>query len=266
MKRGFSLIELIFAIVIIGISVAALPRIIQQTQQSNEFALKQELTLNAKTMMGSILKEPWDSSALKQECDNVGSTICSNIKLYPWTTPIYNIALGGTDGTRVGIVGLSGIGGRIDRNPDLGKNWQVANKAEFKNKSYGRGSKNDIDDYDNTSFIIGANASAGDFLTQTRISIAVDYVNQTLETGNYRNSNDITINLDSTNTTESTTPTNIKRIIVTATDVNNPNPSHSISLTTYSFNIGNAPAVYQRDWNSPTVAVTPTPPAPGVTP
>lgn len=43
MKKGFTLLELVLTIVVMAIGIAALPRIVIMSQQSNEMALKQEL-------------------------------------------------------------------------------------------------------------------------------------------------------------------------------------------------------------------------------
>ena len=69
LKKGFSLIELVLAIVIVAITLTALPKIVTQTQKSNELAIKQELTYNAKTLMSRIISMPWDSRAFKTMCD-----------------------------------------------------------------------------------------------------------------------------------------------------------------------------------------------------
>ncbi|MBO7475977.1 MAG: type II secretion system protein, partial [Campylobacter sp.] len=62
MKHGFTLIELIFTIVILAITTMAIPRMVAQTAELNVFAIKQELVMNAKTVMTQISKVPWDSA------------------------------------------------------------------------------------------------------------------------------------------------------------------------------------------------------------
>ncbi len=64
MKRsGFSLIELILAIVIIAISVMTIPLMLSQSVKSSSFALTGESILAARTKMGNILSYEWDTNS-----------------------------------------------------------------------------------------------------------------------------------------------------------------------------------------------------------
>ncbi|RKV92160.1 MAG: type II secretion system protein, partial [Campylobacter sp.] len=56
MKKGFTLIELIFTIVILAITTMAIPRIVAQTTELNALAIKEELVYNAKAFMSRISK------------------------------------------------------------------------------------------------------------------------------------------------------------------------------------------------------------------
>ena len=62
MKKGFTLIELIFTIVILAITTMAIPRIVAQTTELNALAIKEELVYNAKAFMSRISKAQWDSA------------------------------------------------------------------------------------------------------------------------------------------------------------------------------------------------------------
>ncbi len=63
MKKAISLIELVFAIVIIGIAAMSFPLILTQTSDNIKMALQQEAILNAKAYIGIILSHPWDTSS-----------------------------------------------------------------------------------------------------------------------------------------------------------------------------------------------------------
>ncbi len=64
MKReGFSLIELVLAIVIIAISLMSIPLMLQQSGKSDSFALVQESILATRTKMGNILSFKWDENS-----------------------------------------------------------------------------------------------------------------------------------------------------------------------------------------------------------
>lgn len=62
MKKSFSMIELILAIVIMSLSLVAIPTIIFQTAQSNAYALQQEALLQSKMQIGIVFSTPWDSN------------------------------------------------------------------------------------------------------------------------------------------------------------------------------------------------------------
>lgn len=58
MKKAFSLIELVFSIVVIGICLAALPKIIEASLKSDEVAFKQEYAYELKEFYGAIKSLP----------------------------------------------------------------------------------------------------------------------------------------------------------------------------------------------------------------
>ena len=63
MKKAFSLIELVLAIVIIAISVMTIPLMLNQSGNNNLFAIMQESILAARTKMGNILTFEWDANS-----------------------------------------------------------------------------------------------------------------------------------------------------------------------------------------------------------
>jgi len=62
-KKGFSLIEVVFAIVIISISMMSIPMLLSQADKSNTFSLIQETILAGKSKMGNILSYRWDDNS-----------------------------------------------------------------------------------------------------------------------------------------------------------------------------------------------------------
>ncbi len=61
-KSGFSLVELVFSIVIIAIALMTVPLMLGQTSQSNQYAMMQESILASRTKMGNILSFRWDDN------------------------------------------------------------------------------------------------------------------------------------------------------------------------------------------------------------
>lgn len=75
MKRGFSIIELIVSIVVIGIVFLAVPTILLQNSRNNETSIIQQSVMDAKTRIALILKAPWSCTG--------------NVNLINLATPIF---------------------------------------------------------------------------------------------------------------------------------------------------------------------------------
>lgn len=65
MRKASSMIELVIAIVIMGIAVMTLPLMLERTQSNNAFVMQQEAILAAKTNLGDIVTYPWDGNSLQ---------------------------------------------------------------------------------------------------------------------------------------------------------------------------------------------------------
>jgi len=64
-RTGFSLIELVLAIVIIAISVMTIPLMLTQSSNNDSFSIMQESILAARTKMGNILSYNWDKNCIE---------------------------------------------------------------------------------------------------------------------------------------------------------------------------------------------------------
>lgn len=93
MKKGFSLIELIFAMVVIGICIAAIPKIVNASLESDEISYKQEYFYEVKEFYGLIRNLPFSkqnvsyddykqNSLLSQFIANCGGVISKFIPQY----------------------------------------------------------------------------------------------------------------------------------------------------------------------------------------
>lgn len=65
MRNAASMIELIIAIVVMGIAVMTLPILLLKTQNNNAFTLQQEVILAARTKLGDTLTYRWDEASLQ---------------------------------------------------------------------------------------------------------------------------------------------------------------------------------------------------------
>ena len=251
-KKGFSLIELVLAIVIVAITLASLPKIVSQTQKSNELAIKQELTYSAKTLMGRIISMPWDSTALKTMCENDGRTCNSEAAVETYLRkkkgniriPIYNaIPLNGINGVRSRPGSLIAYGSGFDKQNRIIDRNKIYTPGH---NSYGFNSgRNDIDDFEG-SIIPNITEEdklvlKEDFISDMRFDTEVRYV---ADFTNFSPS-------DKGRPINSGTPTNIKRIKITVEDTAEAAGTGEYRSTMYFYapNIGmNKPMVtkYER--------------------
>lgn len=79
MKRAFSLIELLLAIVVVGVAVAALPFIAISTGKANVQAVVSEVVTSSRIFIDDILSEPWNSAIADGFTDSSGAVMYSGI-------------------------------------------------------------------------------------------------------------------------------------------------------------------------------------------
>ena len=79
MKRAFSLIELLLAIVVVGVAVAALPFIAISTGKANAQAVVSEVVTSSRIFIDDILSEPWNSAIADGFTDSSGAVMYSGI-------------------------------------------------------------------------------------------------------------------------------------------------------------------------------------------
>ena len=79
MKRAFSLIELLLAIVIVGVAVAALPFMATSTGKANSQAVVSEVVTSSRIFIDDILSEPWNSAIADGFTDSSGAVMYSGI-------------------------------------------------------------------------------------------------------------------------------------------------------------------------------------------
>ncbi|WP_295152472.1 type II secretion system protein [Campylobacter sp.] len=236
MKKGFTLIELIFTIVILAITTMAIPRIVAQTTELNALAIKEELVYNAKAFMSRISKAQWDSAyAADATCG--GDASCMDRILT--VTPVVDDSGNSTKEVRPGILPEASQRGISSQAP--------ATKKQFGRNgiSFGGGRYNDVDDYDKftTQMTVGnlvGSSSRGDFILNTRINVDVDYVAEPFSAAEYASSTDISGVLSDQPSNGAVT--NIKMVRVAATDLNDAvardGAAKSVVLKAFLSNIG----------------------------
>ncbi len=217
MRRGASLIELIFTIVVMGISMAAIPPLLVSISKSNDFSINQEAILAGVTKVDNILTYEWDESntgsvTLKHVLDvNSGD---NELDRFPTITSTMRRGhFVGTDRRKFWPTTLNASAIGID------------NPAEAT-------SPNDIDDFNGrVDNLIVNSASNTDYVKDFRLETTVAYV---ADATDYTQST-ITFNFSTAPVAAGTT-TNIKMVEVRVVDLLN-NETVSI-IRSFASNIG----------------------------
>ena len=232
MKRGFSIIELVFAIVVIGLVSSVLPRLIAQSQRSNEAAIKQEMVYNAVAMAHRINNAYWDSQFYRNNAKGDSAL------------PKYTIAGEAMDGI---IRDANSLGSNANQIARQITTTAPTAKANFRNVSFSPGGtvniinarnsvRIDVDDYDGDQIVLSSTPNNGDFIVRTILDISIDYLVQNIVVAGTRATITLNPNLTSPNVTS------LKRARITARELgadNNPRAQGSTSqINLITVNIG----------------------------
>ena len=230
MKKALAMIELIFAIVILGITMMSAPMLISQASNSGITALQQEAIAAASSELGMIMTRQWDEQDTN-ESQQSPILVVSNTG-HPDLAEATD-ADGNLTGRRIGTPLLStrsfltSLGGvRLNATPP----------AQFT----AEGDTDDVDDFNGQtvtlSVITATNAQTGDYAdTSLQIAVTVTYLTDS-PTSNYQQSS-ITYSQPFTLTTNNTT--NIKAVTVTATSgSHNTELGTNVRLRAFTCNIG----------------------------
>lgn len=223
MRSAMSMLELVFAIVIMGIAVMSLPLILTQVQTNNAFALQQEAILAAKTKIGDILTHEWDNNSYD-------TTAQRSFVLYT-TNGDPELDCNATTNRRIGHI-----------NADYRRKCSVVGATASAIIGADVGDLDDIDDFSGQPAIAltvtaGENAQNLDYIFNLGLTTTVNYVE---DNATYNNTplNNFTFNPDNANVR-----TNIKTIAVTVTGGN-----QNITLRAFSCNIGESSLLPSRPY------------------
>lgn len=220
-KKGFTFVELIVAIVVIGIALMSVPLLLSQSSRSDEFSINQEAILAATTKMGDILTYPWN--------DTNSSGILH----------VFDVTHGDNN---------------LSRYPDNNSTRRIGHfKEKYRRKFYDQITEanstlghdkgdefDDIDDFNGQSTSVSAaNGANGDYIQDLNLSVSIFYIRN--DDVNYLQSP--TLNLGELNISSHTPTTNIKMVEVNVSD------THTGDLITtlkaFSCNIGSYQLLYR---------------------
>jgi hypothetical protein len=231
LRPAVAMLELVFAIIIIGIVLMSAPMVISTANKSSDVALQQEAISAAASEIGMILTYHWDEGDTDQ---NLSSPILTSAGAGDLNEA--QDANGNFIGTRVGTIQgskrsfLTSLGTRINATAPNA----LGNDANDNNQS------DDIDDFHNNISALNnlqnTNTQTGDYIDNTlRITTNVVYISDILSSNSYRGSaTSIAFNMSSSAGANPTT-SNIKRITVNLLTTNT---KANITLNAFACNIG----------------------------
>jgi hypothetical protein len=223
LRPATAMIELIFAIVIMGIVLMSAPQLISNATKSGYVTIQQESINEASSQVNMLLGYNWD--------ENIADETFSPSVLHVSSVGNSDLDENGTSGLRKGT-------------PFLSKRSFIRYDNSESDASTTLGSegsdRDDIDDFiGDTNLTLVLNSTADYIETDTiNINTAVIYISDTPVGGSYapNGSNTITFDFNSTSAGDTT---NIKRITVTLTNPTSPTElNKNIVLNAFSCNIG----------------------------
>lgn len=272
MKKAFSIIEIVFSIVVISVALISIATISRQNAKSNVMAVKQELVKLSKTQLMNIISSPWDSSQLINLCVFNDSNQC----VYEGTAliafKIYDLSSEDFEQKkRLGIVQPTSLENWFETRLSGDEKISTvlpANKSCFGKKcpdnsigfAWAPDAMNDIDDWDEFEYTIqnvntnedaeGTGRTSGDFIFTAKLFADVDYGGGAIDATN--TSSTISYNFPITSAGDSPTNTKIVSVTAAAFDPKNLDKQieNNVTLRAYSFNIGDALEVASKCWGT----------------
>ena len=237
MRKAIALIELIFAIVVIGITLLSVPNIIKTTTKASSNIVTQESISILTSHLNMVMAQFWDENSTNPKYNNP----ILKVEQENTTLSEANDTKGYSLGRRIG----SAISSPRRYATDINGTKLTATKVTNLGKDNNETDSDDIDDFDNTnSTLVDRNSTSsqlGDYKDRTvQVSTRVNYIfDNPTSAGLSYNANSIDFN-DPFNLSKvsSTQSTNIKTISVTL-NTNNTN-NKTIVLRAFSCNIGSS--------------------------
>jgi len=225
-RKAVAMIELIFAIVIMGIALMSAPTLISQAGKGGLSVTQQEAIVAGSTQIGMIMTRAWDEADTNDSDTNPILVVDEDIDALNETTD----ADGNGTGKRIGIP-------RLASRSFLTSSGQRLHATPIGNED---GEYDDIDDFDNnsTKLVEISVSQEGDYIdTSLELNTTVKYIDTTTSDDSYTST---TIQYDSPFSLATSNPTtNVKVISVnvssgTHKDVLDTN----ITLKAFMCNIG----------------------------
>lgn len=212
MRKAASMIELVIAIVVMGIAVMSLPLILTQSQNSNALALQQEAIMATKTQLAYILSYEWDENSFDANASTSRVLVTNS----------------DDDLNATGLRRKGHVEGEKRR-----RLWDTSVTTAQRSPNAETSGSNDIDDFNNYSETVAIASQNMDYIFNLELNTSVRYFT---DTATYEDENLTDFSFDYASTTPGS-PTNIKMVAVTARDLPNRN-TLNITLRAFASNIG----------------------------
>lgn len=202
-RQAFTLIELIFAIVIVAIIVLSIPMMTQATSKSSEGSISQEAVFAASAKLMQTLSFPWDENSSDIEQMLEGATVLSGVVKIPGGTA----SLDFND-----TVCRPGLIARRCRTDEQGREVNVSNMGNDYTNFLIRG----LDDSNATSTIIAASSEG--YKNRYTLVTTIGYVSDSEDSGmneiDYNATNPFGANSFVFSDANITAPTNLRLVTV----------------------------------------------------
>ena len=239
MRKGIALLELIFAMVVIAITLLAVPNLIQQTTKASNQVVTQESVSTAASQINMIMSLFWDENATDPKYNNP-------VLVVEQSNPDLVEANKTISGTAYFLARRAGSPKSTPRRYTVnisGNKLTATPPANLGTDTNDAGEMDDVDDYNGASSQLQnfANAAAinGDYKdTSIDMNTTVYYISDNPASPATYNSNTITFD-NPFNNPNNASSTNIKAIEVKLTSGNNKDLG-TVILKAFSCNIGSS--------------------------
>lgn len=230
-RAGVAMIELIFAIVIMGIVLMSAPMLVSQAGNSAILGVQQEAIAAASTNLGMILTRHWDEQDTNESRESPVLLTDSTVTALKEAVDVDGNLIGrriGTPKTSYRSF-LTSLGDRLNATT-------VSNFTQT--------DLDDIDDFNGQVVSVGlpsagdaTTTAEGDYIDTTlQLTTAVSYINDAPSTGSY---NSETMGFNSPFSAAATGTSNIKALSTTATSgSHDADLQTNVTLRAFSCNIG----------------------------
>lgn len=226
MRSAMSMIELVFAIVIMGIVVMSLPLVLTQTQRGNALALEQEVILATKTRLAFILSHEWDANSYEVNA-SMSRVLDTNTSIHSSDTAF------DTNTTR--------RSGHIKADERRRLRDDLKTPTSDGGTDWGSSVGTDIDDFDDNTTSVSVTAADMDYIYDINLSSTVKYIGDSPDSGDYNSSQ--TIGFIFNTNSSPTNITNIKMISVTSSG-----SDANVTLRAFACNIGESGILKRSSW------------------